>query len=74
MNTLLAVITAQSLGMLFVWLVIAALIYFVLNWALAQIAPPQPFAKILQTVLVLVVAVLIVNALLGLMGHAFIVF
>lgn len=36
MNTLLAVISGQAIGMLFVWLVIAALIYFVLNWGVGE--------------------------------------
>lgn len=74
MNTTLAVIAGQSLVNLIIWLIVAGLIYWTFNWALTKIALPEPFAKIAQVILVLIVAIMIVNALLGLAGHAFIVF
>lgn len=55
-----------------IWFVVAALIYFLLKWALAEIAPPEPFAKIAHVLLILVVLILCINALLMIVGTPFI--
>lgn len=49
-------------------IVVAGLIYWVLNWALVNTAPPEPFFKIGQVVLVLGTAVVVCYALLDLAG------
>lgn len=48
--------------------VVAGLIYYVLNWGLMTVAPPEPFFKLAQVVLVLGVVVVICYALLELAG------
>jgi ABC-type xylose transport system permease subunit len=50
-------------------IIIAALIYWVITWGIAQIGIPEPFSKIVKVVLVLAVVVFLVNALLSLGGH-----
>jgi hypothetical protein len=76
MSLLLAAVSlsGQSLVSFFVWLVIAGIIYFLLNWALTAIGLPEPFAKVAQVVLILLVVILIINALMVLVGSPFINF
>lgn len=73
MDTLfLAAISGEAVMMCIVWLVIGALIYFVLDWGLKKIALPEPFNKIAVVLLVLLVVVVLVNALLTLVDKQFI--
>lgn len=58
--------------MALVWLVIGALIYFVIDWGLKKVGLPEPFNKIAQVILVLLVVVILVNALLTMVGRPFI--
>lgn len=68
----LAAISGSAVGESLVWLVIAALIYFVIDWGLKKIGLPEPFNKIAQVILVLLVVVVLINALLLLAGKPFI--
>lgn len=70
MNTLmLAAISGDSLLTAIVWLVIAALIFWVCWWGLGKLALPEPFNKIITVLLVLFVVLVVVNILLTLIGH-----
>lgn len=66
---MLAAISGQSLINLVIWLIIAAVIYGVLEWGLAKIGIPEPFNKVIRVIMVLVVVVIVINALLTLTGH-----
>lgn len=61
-----AAISGSSLLGVIIWLIVAACVYFVIDWGLKQIALPDPFGKLARVILILVTVVLIVNALLGL--------
>ena len=69
-----AAIQGQDLVWLVVEVLIVALIYWVVTWGVSQIAPPEPFAKIIKVILVLAVVLFLVNALLTLGGHPLIKF
>ena len=69
MNTLFAVISGQSLVWVVVQIVIAAVIFWILNWGIAQIGVPEPFNKVLKVILVLLVCLFLINALLSIGGH-----
>lgn len=71
---MLAAITASTLLSVVIWLVVASLVYFVIDWGLSKIALPDPFGKIARVILILITVILIVNALLLLTGNAFIRF
>lgn len=71
MNTF-AVISGDSVINAIIWMIVAGLIYFVLDWGLNKISPPEPFNKIARVLLVVVVVVILVNALLGIAGMGFI--
>lgn len=68
--SMFAAVQGQDLVWLVVEILIAGLIYWVITWGVAQIAPPEPFAKIIKVVVVLAV----VLALLTLGGHPLIKF
>ena len=53
-------------------LVVFGIIFWVLWWALGYIAPPQPFMKVAQVILVLGAVVVVINFLLSLIGKEFI--
>lgn len=66
---MIAAITGASLLTVLVWLVIAAVVYYVVSWGLSKAALPEPFGKVANIILILVVVILIVNALLMLVGR-----
>lgn len=72
MLPILAVISGSGLINLLITVVIGALIYFVVTWALAQFKIAEPFSTVVRVILVLLVAVFLINALLSLNGHGFI--
>ena len=51
------------------YLIVIGLIFYILWWGLGKIGLPEPFNKIAQVVIVLLVVVVLVNFLLGLTGH-----
>jgi len=71
---LLGVISGDTVIHALVELVIWGLIVWILWWALAKIAPPEPFMKIGTVILVLLTVVVLINILLGLDGRSFIRF
>lgn len=70
--TLLAAISGSSLIQALVWIVIAAVIWWLLTWALGYIGIPEPFNKVVKVILALVAVVFLINALLTLVGRPFI--
>ncbi len=70
--TILAAISGEQVMYAVVWLVIAGLIYWILTWGLSKMGLPEPFNKIINVILVLLVVVFLINALLTLVGKPFI--
>lgn len=69
---ILAVISGDAVISAIIWIVVAALIYFVVMWGIEKVGIPEPFHKIAIALVVLMVVVLLVNALLTIAGHGFI--
>lgn len=69
MSPVLAEISGHTLLAAFVWIVIAGVIFWVLNWAVAYIGVPEPFNKVLRVVLVLIALIMLINGLLMLAGR-----
>lgn len=57
---------------LIITLVVLGLIFWLVKWALGELKLPEPFAKIINVVLVLIIFIVLLNALLGLGGRNFI--
>jgi hypothetical protein len=70
MTPFLAAISGQEIVNVFVWLIVAALIFWLLNWLIGYVGLGEPFLKIAKVVLGVVAVLFIVNLLLGLVGHA----
>lgn len=69
---LLAVISGESLINLLIILIVWGLIFGVLWWGVGKINPPEPWKTVITVVLVLITVLVLVNLLLGLIGHQFI--
>lgn len=69
MSPVLAEISGHTLLAAFVWIVIAGVIFWILNWSLAYIGVPEPFAKVLKVVIVLIALIMLINGLLMLAGR-----
>lgn len=73
MNTIFAAISGQAVVNALIMLVVAGLILWVLHWAISAIGLPEPFAKVAKVLLVLLAAVVLINALLMVVGKGFII-
>lgn len=70
MNSLtLAAITGQQLVNTVIWIIIVALIFWILTWAIGYIGIPEPFNKVIRVILAVFAALVLINVLLGLAGH-----
>lgn len=66
LTTLFLAISGSSLIHALVYLLIIALIFWLIQWGLAQIGVPEPFNKLIKVVLVIVAVIICINFLLGL--------
>lgn len=66
-----ASISIDGLLSLLVYVVVIGLIFWCIWWALGYFAIPEPFNKIIRVVVGLVALVIVINLLLGLVGHPF---
>lgn len=71
-HLMLAAISGNDVVQAIVWLVVAGLIYYVAAWGLGKIGLGEPFGKIANVLLVLLVVVMVINAILMLVGKPFI--
>jgi heme A synthase len=52
----------------FVYLVVAGLIFWLLTWLIDYVAPPEPFRKIATVVLAVLAVLVLIGILLSLLG------
>lgn len=69
MNTLLATISGQELFQTVIWVIVAALIYWLLIWLIGTCGVPEPFNKVLRVLLAVVAVLFLINVILSLAGH-----
>jgi hypothetical protein len=72
MNLMLGAIDGGQVVEAIIWLVVAGLVYWILDWALKKVALPEPFNKVATVLLILLVVVVVINALFLLIGKPFI--
>lgn len=70
--TTLLFITGSLLINVLLWLVIAGVIFFVINWFIGYVGIPEPFNKVIKVVVGLIALIIVINALLSLVGYNFI--
>lgn len=68
LSTLLLAISGATLLEAILWLVIGAVIFWIITWGIGYIGIPEPFNKVIRVILVVVVCIFCVNALLILVG------
>lgn len=66
---ILLAISAQSLLMAMVYIVIAAVIFYLIWWFIGWVGVPEPFLKVLKVILGLIAIIFLINILLGLVGQ-----
>ena len=66
---LLAQISGSSLINVVIWLIVAGVVWWLLNWLIDYIGIPQPFHKVAKVILAIVAVLIVINALLALTGH-----
>lgn len=69
MLPLLALLSADGAIQAVLYLVVVAVIFWVIWWFIAYVGVPEPFNKVLRVVVALAAVIIVINVLLGLVGH-----
>jgi hypothetical protein len=68
----LAAISGSALMTMVIWIIVAALICWLLWWLIGYVGLPEPFNKIARVIVAVIAVVICINALLTLVGKPFI--
>ncbi len=69
---IIAAVSGQALINAVIWVLIAGLIFWLLNWLITYVGVPEPFNKIAKVIIAIVAVVMLINALLTVAGRPFI--
>jgi hypothetical protein len=69
---LLAAISGNNLLTAVIWVIVAGVIFWLVNWLIAYVGIPEPFNKVAKVIVAVVAVVLLINALLVVAGRPFI--
>jgi len=69
---LIAAISGDQLLHAVVWVIIAGVIFWLVNWLITYAGVPEPFNKVAKVIVAIVAVVFLVNALLTIVGKPFI--
>lgn len=69
MNLTLAAISGSQVVDVVIWLIVAGVIFWLLNWLIDYVGVPEPFRKVAKVIIAIVAVLLVINALLALAGH-----
>lgn len=69
---IIAAITSTTLLHVVVWIIIAGIIFWLVNWLIGYVGIPEPFNKVAKVIVAVVAVVMLINALLMLVGRPFI--
>lgn len=68
-EVILAAISGQAMVQAVIWLVIAAVVFWLLNWLIGYIGVGEPFAKVLKVIMAIIAVLICINALMTLAGR-----
>lgn len=71
MNTLIAAISGSGLVNLLIWVVVVAVIFWLVNWFIVYIGIGEPFNKVIKVIMGLACLIFLINAVMGLVGKPF---
>lgn len=66
---MIAAISGSEIVNFVVWIIVAGIIFFLLNWLIDYAKTPEPFNRVLKVVIAVVAVLVIINALLALTGN-----
>ncbi len=66
-------VTVTALMTCVVWIIVAGLIFWLLNWLIGYAGIPEPFNKFARVVLAIFAVLVIINALMGMMGRPLVI-
>lgn len=69
---MMALISGSSLLTAVLWIVVAGVCWWLLNWLIDYAGIPEPFHKVAKIILAVAAVVILINALLSVVGHPFI--
>jgi hypothetical protein len=69
---IIAAISGSAVVNVIITIIIFAVIYMLIEWAVKAIPIGEPFAKIIRVIMILAAVIFLINALLSLNGNAFI--
>jgi len=69
---IIAAISGDQLLHAVVWVIIAGVIFWLVNWLITYVGIPEPFNKVAKVIVAIVAVVFLVNALLTIVGKPFI--
>lgn len=72
MNVIFAAVSANGLFGVLITVIVVALICWLLWWLIRYVALPEPFNKVARVLVAVVAVLFLINALLSLIGKAFI--
>lgn len=68
----LAQISGHNLLNAVIWIVVAGVVFWLLNWLVDYVGVPEPFKKVARVVIAVAIVVVLINALFSIAGHPFI--
>jgi len=74
MQTMFLAVAASSLVSVLIQVIVVALICYLLWWLIGYIGLPAPFDKVARVIVACFAVIFLINALLAVAGHPFIVF
>jgi len=66
---MIAAISGSEIVNFVVWLIVAGIIFFLLNWLIDYVKVAEPFNKVLKIIIAVAAVLVIINALLALTGN-----
>ncbi len=72
MEVLLLAIEGSAIVTMFIWIVVVALICWLLWWLIGYMGLPQPFDKVLRVIVAVIAVIFLINAILTPVGKPFI--
>lgn len=70
----LAAISGETLVHAVIWIIIAGVIFWLVNWLIDYCGLPAPFNKVAKVIVAVVAVLILINALLTIAGHPLVVF
>lgn len=65
----MAAISGESLVHAVIWIIIAGVIFWLVNWLIGYVGLPEPFAKVARVILAVLAVLMLINALLMIVGR-----